>query len=468
MKAARRSLKSRFVFLLTSLIVIVMALDAVVLIDRERSLLFANLKSDGTRLADTLAVIVQGFDLPRVRSMIPVMQQIVRDADVPGAMMQLKSGEELFNSGIIPRELDLDSNEVYVDRERGLQFLAAGPDDALLRREVGLVGGEIAVISVHLSFAAIKRHVREIIIQTLILMAITLSFGFFMSSFLAGFILGPLQQFLEGVRRVAQGDYSRRLRVTLDDELAALAENFNGMIDRLKERDELEERLHHRDKLATIGQLAAGVAHEVRNPLVAIRSLAEILAQDLHNDSARKHMDVIIREVDRINGVTERLLRYSKPGEKRIELLDPSEVAEDLVLLFRPQASRRGIRITLDAAHRGLIRVCRDELAQIILNLLLNALNAVTGKQGEIRLVIRDESQELIVAVVDDGRGMDIREKERLFDLYATGGSGTGLGLSIVRDLVAENGGRIEVESTLGEGSIFRLRFPLDQEGKQG
>lgn len=467
MKAARRSLKSRFVFLLTSLIVIVMALDAVVLIDRERSLRFAHLRDQGIRLSGTLATLLAMSEADEWLRLKPVCQQIFADAGVAGVRLQLPAARIFLDLGEMPvLPSGLGANSVP-DREMGVEFLAAGTDSALLRRSILTSAGQEGQVLVHLSLAPIREHVREIIVQTLILMAITLSFGFFMSSFLAGFILGPLQQFLEGVKRVAHGDYSRRLRVSMDDELAALAESFNGMIERLKERDELEERLHHRDKLATIGQLAAGVAHEVRNPLVAIRSLAEILAEDLQGETARRHMDVIIREVDRINGVTERLLRYSRPGEKRLEDVDPREVVEDLILLLRPQASRRGVRISLVDTGRGRIRVCRDELAQVLLNLLLNGINAVTGRAGIVELRIEAQGEELRISVVDNGRGMDIREREKLFVPYATGCGGTGLGLSIVRTLVQENGGRIEVETELGQGSTFHLHFPLaGDEGK--
>jgi signal transduction histidine kinase len=158
----------------------------------------------------------------------------------------------------------------------------------------------------------------------------------------------------------------------------------------------------------------------------------------------------------------ERLLNYAKPVTKDVQIIDLQSIAEDLLLLIRPQATRKNIRIGFHFKSRAKINACRDEMTQVILNLLLNAMDAMDKKEGQIVIGSREKNGIISFFFEDNGRGMSVDTKKHVFQPFVSGSSsGTGLGMSIVQTLVTGNGGEITVESAPGEGTTFTLHFPI-------
>lgn len=235
------------------------------------------------------------------------------------------------------------------------------------------------------------------------------------------------------------------------------------------ERERLD-RLHRAERLATVGQLAAGVAHEVRNPLTAIRSTMQYLLQGLDAAEPRHQLvqDLLI-EVDRINGTVGGLLSLSRSGDMHVAPLDLREPLARATNLVQAQASQQGIEIRTSSAP-GPIKVLGDagQLEQVFLNLLLNALQTM-AEGGRIEVSASDWPHDggagpewVEVSIADTGPGMAPEELLKVFNpFYTTKKEGTGLGLAICHGILERHRGEISLESAVGRGTRASVRLPL-------
>ena len=286
---------------------------------------------------------------------------------------------------------------------------------------------------------------------------------------LAHFIQRPMVELQEKIAEVSKGNlnvvvsFSRR-----NDEMGDLGRNFNRMLQQLREgRDEIE-RLHctqmtRAEHLATIGELAAGLAHEIRNPLAGIAGVIEIVGRDLPASSpARAVVKDIRQEIAQINRAVTDLLEMARPHPPQIRSSDLNTTVEHAVMLARQQALSKPVKIEL-VKSPDLPEVEHDsiQIHQVLQNLLLNALQAIENV-GTITVEIAPHDGSAMIVVSDTGRGIPPENLTKIFRaFYTTKGNGTGLGLSLSRRLVEEHHGRIEVSSVLGEGSKFVVFLPL-------
>lgn len=215
-----------------------------------------------------------------------------------------------------------------------------------------------------------------------------------------------------------------------------------------------------------IETLAAGVAHEVRNPLNSVQINLSIIEKELAEllpDHAA-HVFVVLRkiagEIKRLDDFVSEFLRFARPGRSRVERVPVSPLLSDLAAFIAPECSREGVELSLELAGPEMILADGLQLKQAVLNLVLNALQAT--RTGD-HIVIRTwkEPRGLVIAVCDDGEGMAPEVKENVFTpFFTTREEGTGLGLPLVRRIVEQHGGSVEIESTLGQGTTVTLVLP--------
>jgi signal transduction histidine kinase len=222
------------------------------------------------------------------------------------------------------------------------------------------------------------------------------------------------------------------------------------------------------EHLATLGELATGLAHEIRNPLAGIAGVIEIIGRDLPSTSpARAVVKDVRLEIAQINHIITDLLQTARPHPPEIRRSDLNTTVEHSVMLARQQALSKPIRIELkkdptlpEVEHDS------DQIHQVLLNLLLNSIQAIEG-QGTIHVEITQEDGRAAIAVSDTGRGIAPEHLPNIFrPFYTTKGNGTGLGLSLAKRIVEEHDGRIEVESSLAEGTKFVVLLPISGPGK--
>ncbi len=225
----------------------------------------------------------------------------------------------------------------------------------------------------------------------------------------------------------------------------------------------LQSELRRRDRLVALGNMAAGIAHEVRNPLSAIKGLARFFMEASPRESEESRMaGIMTQEVLRLDKVVGDLLDFARPDALNLSDVPLDEVVERARGMIGPDMEARGVRFEADLPKPPLIvRLDRDRMTQVLLNLFLNAVQAMPDG-GMLRVRGRAEGSELLLEVADTGCGI---APERLADIFSpyftTKASGTGLGLSIVHKIVEAHEGTIEAASTPGEGTVFLLRFPF-------
>ncbi len=283
-----------------------------------------------------------------------------------------------------------------------------------------------------------------------------------------GGIVAPVRRLLAATRRVAGGDLTSRVDVEGRDEIGELAAAFNEMTSELEETSARVEELHRREierahQLATVGELASGVAHEIKNPLVGISNGVDLLMRRVGDDPTLSPIaEEMSRQLERIESAVRDLLAYARPTEPTREPTEVNRVVRRVVTLVGPAADRRGVHVRT-ALDPSVAEIPADEelVRQALVNLLMNAVQA-TAPASEVGVRTRRAEAEVQIEVWDRGRGIPPQDLENIFKpFYTTRHSGTGLGLSITREVVERHGGRIEVESEVGRGSTFRIALPL-------
>jgi hypothetical protein len=281
----------------------------------------------------------------------------------------------------------------------------------------------------------------------------------------------PMVELQQKIAELGGGDLNVSVSFAhRNDEIGDLGRNFNQMVKQLRENREEIERLHRTqmsraEHFATLGEVATGLAHEIRNPLAGIAGVIEIIGRDLPATSpARAVVKDVRQEIARINHIVTDLLQTARPHPPKVRKSDLNTTVEHAVMLGRQQAMAKGIEIALrkdpslpEVEHDS------DQVHQVLLNLLLNAQQAIDQK-GKITVTVERKAQNAVIEVADNGRGIPPDHLPNIFrPFYTTKGDGTGLGLSLARRIVEDHQGRIDVTSTVGKGTTFAVVLPLQR-----
>lgn len=230
-------------------------------------------------------------------------------------------------------------------------------------------------------------------------------------------------------------------------------------------------RMYHADKMAIMGQLAAGAAHEIRNPLTSIRSTIQYIKKDIVDPEKNQLVDNLMQEVDRINEIIQGLLSFSKPNNPQMETVRLNSILENTIQLIANTAKKKNTQLIFENKEDNQeIKADPGQLKQVLLNILINSIQSV-GTEGEIRVSIektRDNDhipyaidEEVYIIIKDNGHGIDHDNLDKIFDpFYTTKSDGTGLGLSISYGIINKHGGDIKIKSEVGEGTTVIISLP--------
>jgi signal transduction histidine kinase len=279
----------------------------------------------------------------------------------------------------------------------------------------------------------------------------------------------PMAELLEKVALLGGGNLDVAVSFSgRNDEIGDLGRNFNRMMQQLRESRKEIETMHRTqmsraEHLATLGELATGLAHEIRNPLAGIAGVIEIIGRDLPATSPARAMVKDVRlEINQINRILTDLLETARPHPPKMMRSNLNTTVEHAVMLARQQVLSKPIKIEFHRAPElPEVEHDSDQMHQVLLNLLLNAVQAIEGP-GVVRVEIGFRDDCATVTVSDTGRGIPEPQLAQIFrPFYTTKGNGTGLGLSLARRIVEEHHGRIDVTSAVGKGSQFEVLLPL-------
>ena len=299
---------------------------------------------------------------------------------------------------------------------------------------------------------------------TLLLSLLAAAVGLF-AMWLVSRAVSPLGRLAVSARKLARGDYKHRVEVAGDDEIGALAGEFNAMAAALEER---EQRLIRSERLAAVGKIAAQITHEIRNPLSSIGLNAELLedeAQTLDGGAdLSKLARAIVKEVDRLAEITEQYLRFARLPQPRLEREDMNAIVASLLAFLRGELAQKDIALEESLAP-GLPAVAVDEnqIRQALLNLLRNATEAMRGG-GRLTVstfIAEGSGDTVCIRIGDTGSGIRSENLGKIFDpFFTTKSGGTGLGLALTQQIIVEHGGAIDVVSEPDRGTTFTVRLP--------
>jgi two-component system sensor histidine kinase PilS (NtrC family) len=252
---------------------------------------------------------------------------------------------------------------------------------------------------------------------------------------------------------------------TLGYATAPLAGGLGGQVilfQDLTDLRQMEEAVRRADRLAVVGGLAAGLAHEIRNPLASMCGSIEVLgASPGLDEEERQLMSVVRSEAERLEALVREFLSFAKPISPAFEALDGSRAVTETVELFRQEVAERGIEMVTRAEEPVFVRADSGQLRQVLWNLLGNAADA-TPPGGRVEVRISRQAGEGILEVADTGHGIADEDLERIFDpFFTTKERGTGLGLAIVHRIVEAHSGHLSVVSEVGKGTTFRVALPI-------
>ncbi|MEP6045257.1 MAG: ATP-binding protein [Roseobacter sp.] len=300
-----------------------------------------------------------------------------------------------------------------------------------------------------------RLRIRYLLLFVATLSAFGLVFLFLrMSQRLSGYLL-PLNT---GAQAISDGDFTVTVREDGPGELGTLARSYNKM------REQLEELIASRvdmERRATLGNMAAGIAHEIRNPLTTVSATLHGLSGGEEDPERKEMYDLVSSELTRVDQTISEFVNFAKPRKPEQEVAYIRDALKSVKTLISATARERVISVSLSGDSSLKAYVDPAQLRQIILNLSLNAMDAMPDG-GQLRFRTYEDSGKAKVVVADNGIGMDDAVKEKLFrPFFTTRSGGTGLGLSITKQLVDANGGTIVFDSVAGEGTTVSLRFPL-------
>jgi signal transduction histidine kinase len=473
-------LRIKFFLYSNTLIVVTMSLVTVLATVHERRTRYEAIDSRARSIAEALA--------------IPITDALVAEnngrAQDPRLIERYIAEVQLQNRDLMRYVVVADATGVVTHSNQiqrlGLPFpraLSAAPSESLsvaetrtdsdgerlieIRTPLGESGEFEGSLTVGFSLEPAERQVAAIA-KRAALVAIVLMIGnSALTAIYVETLIRPILGLHRSIRRATRGDLSVRAR-SASAEVGELADVFNRMMDELEEAREREKvqqvQLAHTEKMAAVGTLAAGVAHEVNNPLGGILTCIENLRSDLDDrEGVERYLDLIHDGLKRIERTVANLLDFSR---QRRMVLEPTSINHNLkhvVELVDFQLRKGDVEVRMDLDDdEPYVMADHFQMEQLFLNLVLNALQAMPDG-GTLTLRTHTRDGKVTAEVRDTGVGIDREIRERIFDPFFTTrkvDEGTGLGLAVSDSIVASHGGTLEVESAPGEGSVFRVSFP--------
>lgn len=478
----RLRLQQKFIILTTCAIIVVMSSVGYVAVKRERSILYAEVEKQGRLLGETLAIpIINDLIYERLglveegglldNYIVEIFNR--QDADLLYIAILDEDGKvishntiteygKVYSDPLTLKALEADETIIQPFTGEGRKAIDFGVPLSIGKKRWG-------TLKFGISLAKVEQEIYETVMKIVILTVFLLISGFIIILLLSRRFISPITQ-LAGVMEKATGDYlDLKVEVKGHDELAVLGDRFNSMIERIRQANEelrkVNEKMVQSEKLASIGILASGVAHEINNPLGGLFNCVRTLSQPDSDPQTKERYFELLREgLERIETTVRKLLGFSqrRDGSKTSADLN-ALTSETLALLeYKLKNPRLILAIELDPRVPRLV-LDQDGMRQVLLNILLNSLQAMP-EGGKLSVRTFTQNGSVMLEVRDTGVGIEREHLGKIFDPFFTTkpvGEGTGLGLSVSYGIVKSHGGEISAESEVGRGTTFTVSLPV-------
>lgn len=450
-----------------------------------------------------VGVLIAGVLLNRNFEVVDKIKEVVHEGEV-------YKGSEIGTATIFQNDLRISTNVRNQDGSRAISTLVSEEINyEVLQKGNRYVGEAFVVNSWYLSayepildidnkiigilYVGILKKPFDDILRNALITFLSIALGgivliIWVAVRMAKRISTPLKRIEDIANKIADGDYHQGITVIAPREIEHLAGSINRMAKELEnEKQELEvwgnklevkvlerteeikkihAQLFRSEKLASLGKLAAGVAHEINNPLTGILTNSSLLLDDLPtSDPRHEDVDVIVKETIRCREIVKRLLDFARQTKPQKQLVSINEIIENIILLVRNQTSFRNIQMQRNLQQNmPEIMADRDQIQQVFINIIINASEAMSkGGLLSISTALLLTNNSIIITFKDNGPGIPENICEKIFDpFFTTKEQGTGLGLSISYGIIEQHGGDINVESSLGQGTTFTIQLPIN------
>lgn len=473
-------IQSKFIIITTIAIILLMSIIGYIAVQREKAILYREFERKGQLLGETLAIpIINDLIYERLglveegglldnyimeifnRQDMDLLYIAILDED--GRVISHNDISEygkVYSDPLSSKVLKTSTTVVQSLNHRDHKALDFGVPLSIGKKRWGTLKFAISLEKVE---HEISMMIRNIVVFTIFLLAV----GFVIIIFLSRRFITPITQ-LAATMEKTSGDYlDVKVEVKGKDELAILGERFNSMIDRIKQANEEIKKTHEKlvqsEKLASIGILASGVAHEINNPLGGLFNCLQMLKQNGDNPAFReRYLDLIKEGLERIEGTVGKLLWMARKGEHKPINLNIEKAINEIYSFIEYRLKKGKIHFSNEIENGLNIYIDPHDFQQVILNLFINAIQAMNSG-GSLRVVGYRKDSMVMIDVIDSGAGIAQEDLGRVFDPFFTTkspGEGTGLGLWLSYEIMKTYNGEITVESEVGKGSKFTLSFP--------
>ena len=319
----------------------------------------------------------------------------------------------------------------------------------------------------------------KILIANIILAIILITLALIYSKHISD----PIQKLVEAVQHIRKGDLDYKIEIDTNDEINTLAEEFElmrlqlqesyqGLEEKIKSRTlelhEAQAQITQQEKMASLGLMAAGIAHEIGNPLTSISSMAQVIKRRINDDKIVEFVNNILSNIDRISVIVRELVDFSRPSNYAASMVSVNELINSSVGIVKYDKRSKHIHFNLEL-DRNLPKtfLVGDNLLQVLINILINAVDASENFNNEINVSSKLGSKNIKVSIEDNGSGIEKDKLNKIFEPFYTTkevGKGTGLGLTVSYGIIKKIGGEIQVKSEIGKGSRFEIILPIVEE----
>ena len=385
----------------------------------------------------------------------------------------IKDYDEIYSFSLLGQQVD--KNSFFSERKR-LEDQDSGQVLRILEVEVPIfVKGSPdrwGSIKIGLSLEETRKEMRETRLMLLLIGSVGLLIGILGALLLAKRITGPLKKLVEATVKISKGHFSQRINITSQDEIGNLARSFNKMSRQLlqarKKEEVANQKLIQAEKLASIGRISAGIAHEIRNPLTSVKlNIQKLMLSDNLDEVEKEHLNISQEGIKYMEKSIKDLLDFTRASELELARFSIEQILEESVKTLADSLALKKVRLKRNFQDElPQILVDGDKLRQVFLNILRNAYEAV-DEGGEITIslsLLKERSRKIIKVVIsDNGCGIPDKERDVIFELfYTTKTTGIGLGLAIARKIIEQHNGSIQLSENAKKGTSFEILIPVE------